>query len=244
MPDELGRNNRDMTDLPSAADFETLIKSRHSTRAYRPDPIPDALLRHIFEVAQYAPSNCNTQPWIVHVASGDAIAKAREVMFACATTQPIDADVAYYTSYPGIYRGRQIEAAKALFAATGIAREDIEARTASGLRNFRFFDAPHVAFMFLQREFGMREAADCGMYAQTLMLAMQAHGVSSCAQGALSYYPGALRELFNIDADLICLFGISFGYADEDAPANATRTTRLPLGDSVVFHDKVAATQD
>jgi hypothetical protein len=36
--------------------------------------------------------------------------------------------------------------------------------------------------------FNTREAADIGMYAQTLMLALTARGIASCAQGALGLF--------------------------------------------------------
>src|SRR3546814_6342481 len=53
---------------------------------------------------------------------------------------------------PGEYRTRQIDAAKALFSATGVKREDLAARQESFLGNFRFFGAPHVAFLSMRSE--------------------------------------------------------------------------------------------
>ena len=47
-------------------------------RAYKPEPVPADLLDQVFTAALRAPSNCNTQPWQVHVASGAAIEKLRE----------------------------------------------------------------------------------------------------------------------------------------------------------------------
>ena len=39
------------------------------------------------------------------------------------------------------------------------------------LRNFEFFDAPHVAIVCMQKKFGVRVALDVGAYVQTLLLA-------------------------------------------------------------------------
>jgi nitroreductase len=39
------------------------IRTRRSTRKYRPDPIPDEKLEMIFEAARVAPSAANRQPW-------------------------------------------------------------------------------------------------------------------------------------------------------------------------------------
>ena len=84
--------------------------------------------------------------------------------------------------------------------------------------------------------FGLREAADCGMYAQTLMLAMAAHGVASCPQTSLSFHPDVVRDALGVDDNQRLLFGISFGYEDPNASANACRVDRAALEQSVVFH--------
>jgi nitroreductase len=104
------------------------------------------------------------------------------------------------------------------------------------MRNFSFFDAPHVAFLFLPEPFGLREAADLGMYAQTLMLAMTAHGLGSCPQTSLGYQTELVREILDIDATNKLLFGISFGYPETDAPVNRCATDRASVADAVIFH--------
>jgi len=104
------------------------------------------------------------------------------------------------------------------------------------MRNFTFFDAPHVAFLFLPEPFGLREAADLGMYAQTLMLAMTAHGLGSCPQTALSFEADFIRDSLGIDGSNKLLFGISFGYPDPDEPVNSCSTDRAALTDTVTFH--------
>ncbi|MBK9964184.1 MAG: nitroreductase family protein [Holophagales bacterium] len=48
-------------------DFQQLIAARRSVRAYRPDPVPDPLLREVLEAARLAPSACNRQPFRVLV---------------------------------------------------------------------------------------------------------------------------------------------------------------------------------
>ncbi len=218
--------------------FDDLMQERRSVRAFLPDPIPKDELDHIFRVAQLAPSNCNVQPWVVHVVSGAEAERMRRALVEVARSEAPSPDLPLTPPYPGEYRTRQIEAAKALFAATGVERHDTDARAQSFLRNFRFFDAPHAAFIFLPRWSGWREAADCGMFAQSLMLALTAHGFASCAQGALSHYASVVRRELGIGDDLLLLFGIAFGREDASHPANDTRTTRAPLSDAVTFHGR------
>ena len=222
----------------TAESFDALMRARRSVRGVRPDPVPSAVLARLFATAQQAPSNSNVQPWVVHVVSGDSAARLREALHGhAATGAATDPDYPLTGGYPGDYRTRQIDAAKALFAATGVARDDLPARIASALRNFRFFDAPHAAFVFLPDWAGVREAADAGIYAQSLMLALTAHGLASCAQGALSHYADLVHRELGVGAGHRLLFGLAFGYPDPDHPANAARTTRLPVEQAVTFHD-------
>ena len=145
-------------------------------------------------------------------------------------------DFPYDGSYEGIYKERQHAAAQALYDSVDIEREDKAARHEQFMRNFTFFDAPHVAFLFLPEPFGLREAADLGMYAQTLMLSMTAHDMGSCPQTALSFQADYVRELLGIDASNKLVFGISFGYPVADAPVNTCLTHRGPLDETVAFH--------
>lgn len=223
-----------MSDLSSA--FEKIVQGRRSLRAYKPEPVSQDLLERVFNQAQRAPSNCNTQPWIVHVASGESVEKLRSEMSDRFMSGDMSMDFPYDGSYDGVYKERQHGSAQALYDSVGIERSDKAGRHVQFMRNFTFFDAPHVAFLFLPEPFGLREAADLGMYAQTLMLAMTANGLGSCPQTALSFQANFVREVLGVDVSNKLLFGISFGYPDDDAPANTCVTDRAALADTVTFH--------
>jgi nitroreductase len=216
--------------------FDEVVASRRSLRAYLPQAVDKQTLEQVFSVALRAPSNCNTQPWLVHVASGESLEKLRAEMSSRFMAGEMSMDFPYDGVYEGVYKQRQHGSAQALYDAVNVTREDKAARHQQFMRNFIFFDAPHVAFLFLPEPFGLREAADLGMYAQTLMLAMTAHGLGSCPQTALSFQVDFVRETLGIDAGNKLLFGISFGYPDPDAPANTCTTERAALADVVTFH--------
>ncbi|MDZ4051918.1 MAG: nitroreductase family protein, partial [Phenylobacterium sp.] len=61
------------------------VAQRISVRAFRPDPVPGALVREILEAAARAPSGGNLQPWRVHALTGAPLealkAKVRENPF-------------------------------------------------------------------------------------------------------------------------------------------------------------------
>jgi nitroreductase len=84
-------------------------------------------------------------------------------------------------------------------------------------------------------EFGATVALDVGMYAQTFMLTLVAHGLASCPMGTMRNYPDLVRDAFDIKDGTKILFGICFGYEDPAVPANKTRTSREVISSSVTF---------
>ncbi len=217
--------------------YADIVNTRKSARGFKSDPVPEETLNKLFNVSLRAPSNCNTQPWQVHVASGEAIEKLRARMPGAFMKGEFTMDFPYDGSYEGVYKERQYGAAHALYDAVGIKREEKDKRNEVFMRNFSFFGAPHVAFMFLPEPFGLREACDLGMYAQTLMLSMVAHGLACCPQTSLSFQADLVRETLGIDAANKLLFGISFGFEDTNNPINQCHTDRGALGDLLHFHN-------
>lgn len=222
-----------MTDI--SAVFSDLVEQRRSVRGFKPDPVPRDIIEQVFNSAQRAPSNCNTQPWNVVIVSGAKCDELREKFTNAFTQGQIVMDFPYDGQYQGVYRDRQYDAANQLYSAQNIAREDKAKRNEAFMRNFTFFDAPHVAFFFLPEPFGLREAADLGMYAQTVMLSLVAHSLASCPQTALSMSADVLREALDLPASERILFGLSFGYEDTEHPANNCRVGRADLSDAVRF---------
>ncbi|HSV46140.1 MAG TPA: nitroreductase [Ramlibacter sp.] len=217
--------------------LDDVIRQRRSVRAFLPREAPQEVLSEVFELAQWTPSNCNVQPWLPHVVSGQTLAALREEMLAAGRAdEPIAPDWPADAKYQGVYRERQFDAAARLYGAMGVERRDIVGRREAYLRNLEFFGAPHAVLVFMQQPFDTREATDIGMYAQTLMLALTSRGIASCAQGALGLYPSIARRVLGLPDDHRLLFGISFGYEDPQAPANAARTGREPLASAVQFH--------
>ncbi|HEY4925453.1 MAG TPA: nitroreductase [Roseiarcus sp.] len=213
------------------------IRRRRSVRGFRPEGVPEATMREVFELAQWAPSNCNVQPWTPHVVSGEALQRLRDALVdAGMRDEPIRPDWPADGKFTDVYRERQVDAAQRLYGAMGVERRDAVGRKMAYIRNHAFFDAPHAVFVFMPEPFDTREATDIGMYAQTLMLALTARGIGSCAQGALGLFPHIVREHLGIPANYKLLFGVSFGYEDAGVKANAARVGRANLDDAVRFH--------
>jgi nitroreductase len=219
--------------------LERIVRARRSVRGFLPKPVPQETLRQVFEAAQFAPSNCNVQPWRSYVASGKTRDRVRELLLERVDAQvpPAHDFSRGENAFEGEYRKLQIECAVALYTEMGVGRDDRSGRWRAARRNFELFDAPHVVFVGMHKSFGVQVALDVGIYLQTLMLSMTAHGIACCPQGALRNHPSVVRELFDVPDEIGILCGISFGYEDPNIPANRTRLSRSPLETNVTFRD-------
>lgn len=213
-----------------------ILNNRYSVRAFKSDPVPEATLKEVFQLAQRAPSNCNVQPWQTCVVSGAKKDELKKILVGTVMKQQTPApDFNWKVAYEGVHRERQFGSANALYSAMGIAREDKMKRNMAMLRNWAFFDAPHVAFFTMDTYLDIMGAVDIGIYAQTLTLLLKERGIDSCMQGALGQFPQPLHEFLRLPEGRGVLFGMSFGYADETAAANKTRTERAELSEAVQF---------
>ncbi|GAA1452068.1 nitroreductase [Nocardiopsis tropica] len=227
-----------MPDSPRS--FTDIVRSRRSVRGFLPDPVPAADIRAVLEDAQRAPSNCNTQPWQVHVVSG----AHRDTLSAALLQADREDRISYDFSFDqadfgdGMYRERARVQGAAYYRSLGLERSDTQGRSTAALRNLGFFGAPHVAFLFMP-EFGdgVRVAGDIGMYGQTFLLALEARGLAGIPQTMLGFYSDVVRESLGVKPEMKLLFGISFGLADPEGPASEYRMGRVPLAESVVLHD-------
>lgn len=218
--------------------IELLLKERSSVRAFIDKPVPQELLTKIFQQVQRSPSNCNVQPWQACVVSGETKSNLQasfmEILMSGATPNP---DFNWFPKYNGIHRERQFASANALYSALGVAREDKKARQMSMLRNWQFFDAPHAVFFTMDKYLDIMGAVDLGIYAQSLSLLLAEHGIASCMQGALGQFPDPVRKALNLPDERGILFGMSFGYADDNAAVNNAKTERETLDNAVSFFD-------
>jgi len=218
--------------------LEDLLRRRSSCRAFRPAPVPPAVVDRVLSAAQRTASWTNSQPWWVELLGGAALERFRTALYAHAAggADPTP-DIPFPREYRGIYRDRRRETGFGLYAALGIARDDRAARARQALENFRFFGAPHLALVTTEEALGTYGAVDVGGYVTSFMLAAEACGVATIAQAAIAGHAGFVRRHLGLPADRSLVCGIAFGFADPDHPANRFRTGRAGLEEVVTRHE-------
>jgi nitroreductase len=213
--------------------FQNLVNARHSVRAYLPTAVDEALLHQLLLSARQAPSGANLQPGSFIAVQGQARARlSADLLQAFRGGQQEVEDYAYFPKpLPSLLKRRQVAAARALYGALGIPREDRTGRDLQFERNFTFFDAPVALLVTLDSAFGSGGYMDLGMALYGLMLAAQAQGLSTCAIGAMASYPALIRRSLGLDEQQTIVCGLALGYADAAAPVNRTETSRCSLDD-------------
>ena len=237
----------------NAKEFSEFAASRRSTRDFLPTPVTQEDIEAILTDGLTAPSWSNTRPFLVAVASGptrdaisaefchrwDAVVAAKNGGLL-AKLKLVITRYGLPTShrliprpYPDALKPRSAKVGRQLYEVLGVDRKDKAARDAHWKRNYEFFGAPTVLFIFVHKHFGVFSASDAGMLTQNIALSAHARGLGTCAQGAYSIWEDAIRQQFEVPRDYRYLYGIALGYPS-DHVVNTFQAERLPVSDILI----------
>ena len=162
-----------LPEAKAAATVSEAVLSRHTCRAFIDRPVDPGVVRQLLETARHSPSGGNLQPWIVHVLSGDSLARFRAMLAPKVREHPLGRTAQYNVYPPNLidpYRARRFKVGEDMYALIGIGRDNRPGRVAQFARNYDFFGAPVGMFFFLDRSMGPPQWSDLGMFIQSLML--------------------------------------------------------------------------
>ena len=216
-------------------DVAEAVLSRRSIRVFKDTPVPLDVLRRVMDAARWAPSGCNFQPWEATIVTGEPLKQLQAQM---AVTPPQDPRE-YSWDDPEVIpecKARLHGVGKAMYAAMGIGREDVEARTKFMGANLVSFGAPAVLMCYFDRRMGPPQWSDVGMWLQTVMLLLRGEGLDSCPQEFLSVYAKLIKEFLGVSDETHIFFcGIAIGYREEESPVNNFEREREPIDGNVKF---------
>ncbi|MBM4451999.1 MAG: nitroreductase [Chloroflexi bacterium] len=223
-------------------DIVEVISQRRSIRAFKPNPVPQKVLKEIVELALRAPSWANTQPWEFAIVGGKKLEEVREGFMARSSDIP-NPDVPIPKEFPEPFNTRRRAVGASVFEIKGIGREDKEKRVAWTLAGLRLFEAPNAIYILTDRSFYLQAGSvnvwpifDCGCVAENIMLLATKHGLGTIAQIAAVMYPDVLRKVLEIPDSKVIVLGIAIGYPDWDESINQLHTDRVPLDEVARWH--------
>ena len=206
-------------------DVSEAIEQRFSVRAFKPDPVPRAVVAEILERAARAPSGGNLQPWRVYGIAGAPLAAFKAKVAANPFGETPEYDV-YPPNLWDPFRTRRFRNGEDLYATIGIPREDKPARLRQLAKNGEFFGAPVGIFFCLDRKLGPPQWADLGMYMQNVMLLAVERGLDTCPQEYWARYPKTVAGFVGLPDDHMVFSGMAMGYRDDSHPINTLKASR------------------
>lgn len=222
-----------------AATVEEALLSRRSVRAFKPDPVPRAVLEEILALASRAPSGTNIQPWKVRVLAGEARERLSRAMLAAYANKGESGFKPPYNYYPVKWRepylARRRKVGWDLYGILGLTRENKEGMSAQHARNFKFFDAPVALIFTLDADLELGSWLDYGMFLENVMLAARGKGLDTCPQAAIAHAHQVVRSELAIPASESIVCGMSLGVAHPDAIENGLVTVREPVANFAQF---------
>ncbi len=218
--------------------FDEVVQGRRSIRGFKKMPVPKALIKEVIGLAIRAPSSLNTQPWNFYVVTGEPLDRIRK-----GNTErnlsgvPASREIRSHGGYEGVHRERQIEIAKQLFAAMGIARHDQAARQDWVLRGFRQFDAPVSVVVTYDRSIHGGDIApfDCGGVTNALVNAAWSRGLGCVINSQGIMQSPVVRAEAGIPDDQVIQTCVAMGFPDDSFPANAVVSKRKSVDEAAVF---------
>ncbi len=219
-------------------EFQKLAFERRSIRGYRPEPVPQELLEEIIEVAAQCPSSMNTQPWYVHVVTGEVLDRIRQgnTERMLATGKP-DREIRGHGRYEGQHRERQKRVAAQLFEAAGIGWDNAEQRQDWVMRGFRQFDAPVSVIGCIDRDLEDSTEAyfDLGQFVYGMVLAAWDRGVGAVINGQGIMQSSVVRAEAQIPDDQLIVITVAMGFPSDDFAANDVVSERRSVGEIATY---------
>ena len=229
-------------------DFSQFLASRRSTRDFLDTPVPPEVIAQILKDSLTAPSWSNTRPFKVAVASGEVrdrisseflsrwsvlskimrkgIFNKLRILYSRYGLPTSNRSIA--KPYPSELKPRAERVGREMYESFGVTRGDRNARDQQWAKNYSFFGAPVELFIYVHKSLHIYAASDAGLMMQNLIMSAHAHGLGTCAQGAVAIWDDVVRKEFEVPKNYRLLCGISLGYPS-NSPINEFKANRIDV---------------
>ena len=178
-----------MTKAASSSDgreaVDAAIRRRFATRSFTSRPVPKQTITDILDVARFAPSGANIQPWRVYVVAGtkkEEISRTLSRAHEEARDQHASEYQYYASQLPEPYSSRRAQFGRLFYGSLGIEQSDMIGRARQTSKNYGFFGAPVGLIISIDRRLQVGSWLDLGMFIQNVMIAAGARGLQTCTR--------------------------------------------------------------
>ncbi|MCJ7596577.1 MAG: nitroreductase [Desulfobacterales bacterium] len=215
-------------------DLFKCIEGRKSCRAFLGKKVDKGILEKVLKAANRSPSYRNTQPWEVFVVAGEKKeALARKLSDAAASGVAATPGLPAPQAWPEAFAKRMREHNLARLKAIGIDPENEKQIRDNYSRNYKFYDAPCVIFVGMDKSLTSWSVFDLGCFAQSILLGLEAEGLGGVIQASVTNYGDIIRKEVGAPETMAILISISVGHPDLEAPVNSYRSRRKESGEFV-----------
>jgi len=178
-------------------ELATLVKTRRSIRKYKPDDVPDEMILKAIELATWAPSGGNYQPWQFWVIKNkqiieqmaDAVQERSRIMASWPESEPYREHADRWIKTSAFFRHAPVCIAVLVGGYKSVADKLLEARGPGD---------PVAREMDEWRRFGSSRIQTIGGAIQTLLLALHQQGLGACWMAGPLQAKGDIERILGV----------------------------------------------
>lgn len=226
-------------EVGSARSVSEALATRRSVRAYLDQPVPQEVVSEMLGLASRSASNSNTQPWHVHVLTGDTKSRLTDDLWnALDRDGRVATEYAYQpTEWCADLGERRKRFGESLYRdILGIDPDDYQARLVHHRRNYEFFGAPVGVILTIDRHSLGGGLVDAGAFLQAFILLARERGLDSCPQASFIDFHPIVRRHLEVPEDHLVVCGLALGFADREHRLDRFQTGREPVQSFTTFH--------
>ncbi|MFC2024295.1 nitroreductase [Chloroflexota bacterium] len=215
------------------------IRTRRSIRSFKQDLVPREILEQLLETCLWVPSTSNKQTWEFAILGGELLEELNDKVIEKVKAEWDTSTLTYKNINPDIPYPELFEpySRRSIDIRNRIDRHHFppgtpgleEKRGAYILYGGRYYGAPNVIIIYIDRSLCPQALLDIGIISQTIALAALTYGLGTCLQSMPITWPDIVREHLGLPETKLLAVAIAIGYPDIEAPVNNFERTRDPI---------------
>ena len=211
-------------------DVREAIYQRRSIRAFTAEPVAKKTLLQLVDAAIRAPSARNMQPWQFIIVSGEA----RERLVRRLTSRYVE-ELAQGVQPPAMELAEPYQTRVRRFMAALQPFADQEPHFDLMQGSLRFYGAPAVILLALDKSLPLDRLFDLGAAVQNLLLLAASRGLGACVIGIVLRYRDLILEELQLPENVNLVMTVAVGHPDPDSPLTAFKSGRQDLSEFLTW---------